>query len=815
MRRLIILVTLILLIVPLFALRNWDLYTNTTHIYDVVDDDEHIYVATWGGLNVYDKSSGAFVKTLTVNDGMAENHLISLLYDEQTDYLMIGSFASGIERWDGLTFKTPLTEITGLQSLTIRDMIRYEEYIMVATDYGLSIFIEEEILPIPILLYNITHDTGLISNTVSSLAVKNDYLYCGTDEGLSYVHLDSLNLQTAWASIDESNSPLLNSEITSLSVHEDNLAIATKKGVLVTTSMDMSDPDTWRLFNEDNTILDAYYSSEGKLWLSYGEWNEATLNVVADPKTNYSISLIYPNEIQIEWLPGELGLSYAPVKGFTEIDSELVAYTWGDGFQYFDGTDTYQWINKVKENCIASNFVSNMKIDHNGILWVGDGIRGGISSRGRGGMSRYDGTNWITRFRPTSPLSTYAIYDIGVDTLNRKWFVSWHGSVASILDDNQSNWQWDSIDFGTPPVTEENMNWSAFARSGPEETIWISIYPFYVNILSHGFEILHSFHLYDSTLPGVDYESDIIDIHFVENKVFFGTRYHGILLWDDIDSYPFYGGFGWVDMPNTAPISASEVFDITSRETDYGTEIWFATSEGLLMYGYNRMFGEEKWHIYGTNIKKKVWHEGAWFYSEDHPIPEFYYVVGQERLFASVPTYPTTLFVDPFGQIWVGSHGNGFTIYNPEEDTFTTYNKENSPLLANHVTSFEYDEYSGILYIGTVEGLNSVEIGIDPQMNIVNRLHDVVAFPNPFYPEKGEVVRFENRNAQTMPAGDSICTIYDLNGDLVITMEKDVYQEFSWDGRNAAGRKSGSGLYFYVISTPEGEIARGKIALIR
>ncbi len=66
-----------------------------------------------------------------------------------------------------------------------------------------------------------------------------------------------------------------------------------------------------------------------------------------------------------------------------------------------------------------------------------------------------------------------------------------------------------------------------------------------------------------------------------------------------------------------------------------------------------------------------------------------------------------------------------------------------------------------------------------------------------------------------MPQGKTKASIFDINGQLVQELEKDIFQEFSWDGTNKAGKKCSSGIYLYIISTEDGQISRGKIILIR
>jgi flagellar hook assembly protein FlgD len=67
----------------------------------------------------------------------------------------------------------------------------------------------------------------------------------------------------------------------------------------------------------------------------------------------------------------------------------------------------------------------------------------------------------------------------------------------------------------------------------------------------------------------------------------------------------------------------------------------------------------------------------------------------------------------------------------------------------------------------------------------------------------------------TMPKGETKCNIYDLAGDLVLTLEKNIYEQFTWNGLNKEGKKCSSGMYFYVVYTADGQTSQGKVVLIR
>jgi len=89
------------------------------------------------------------------------------------------------------------------------------------------------------------------------------------------------------------------------------------------------------------------------------------------------------------------------------------------------------------------------------------------------------------------------------------------------------------------------------------------------------------------------------------------------------------------------------------------------------------------------------------------------------------------------------------------------------------------------------------------------------AYPNPFYPSPGNNVQIVNEPSGEMPVGTNGCRIYDSSGALVMKLKENDFFRFEWDGRNKAGNYCASGVYFFVISTKDKEVGRGKIMLIR
>ena len=818
MKKIFITILVLVIFSTLFTIKNWKIFTNTTHIYDVEQVENRLYIATWGGLVVFDLNDNTFERTYTKIDGLSDGDIRDLDYMGYNNQLLIGTVSEGIDRFDRSDFIMPITEIIGLASNSVYKIVIRDSLILAATKEGLSVFADNPGFPFPLLINNYSSENGLSTNKITSLQISGDgYVFCGSTEGLDYVHIDSMNIINSWSHLDSDNSLLPGNEITSLSIMNDEIAIGTDNGIAL---CGLPHFDSWTIYDESNlpfpgSVYPVYLDKENNLWFSYGYWSEYYLDI--SDSADYAITKISESGEQTFWTKEDLGINSTKIMGFTELDDDRIcAFTWGEGLVFLDANE---WIN-YSANCIIASLIRDLVIDKNDKLWVCNGYKPPPSNpllpKGTAGISCYDGEYWTNFSADESPLTSNNIYSLEVDNDNRKWLGAWYihpsnpygwDDGISIYDDNIGTWEYITSSDGL------RNNAISFLRMDEQNRMWVCSYGSTsggINVIDlETDEVMTTFDLYEST----DDLNDPSYIFLGEERIYFGGIITGLRIWNNT-SIPVTDGVYWSLTP-FSDLVAGQVFAIDSRIVNYREQIWVASVNGLFMYGWTTYFnpsGEYLWFKYGTHIKKQAYKYNQWF---DEESPEFWYIVGQERLYGSVPTFPTALYIDPFGLIWIGTNDNGITVYNTQRDLFTNYNMENSLLISNKITSFAYEKYTGTLYIGTDEGLHSVEIGISAEANKETKLNNTIAYPNPFYPEVGEKVKIENTASNTMPKGDTKCYIYDLSGDLVIKLKKDIYEQFSWNGNNKEEKKCGSGIYLYVVTTPDGQISRGKIALIR
>ncbi len=798
--RKILTILLVTFTISLFALKNWKVYTNTTHIFDVIDTGNELLIATWGGLVSYDLDNNSFGKTLTTIDGLTNNDIRVLDYLEGTDEILVGTAGNGINRIGNNDFLTPLTEMLGLQSNTINKITHNDSLIFVATKSGVSCFIDDPDFPFPLLLRNYNVENGLSANDITSMQLtQGGNIFFGSTAGLDYVHIDSMDVVTSWHHLNSGNSILPSNNVTSISISSGKIAIGTDSGVFL--SENLLDFTQAILIDDGLAIYPVYVDDQLNLWYSYGLWDLDRL-ILTDTMDIAITRISAEGDLEI-WDKNESGLTTSKIKGFKEINENVIAFSWGEGIFLYNGVD---WEN-IKTNSISANVVTDIEIDMKSKVWVCNGHYGdGLISKGTRGVSGYDGSNWINYNSSNSDLISDNITSIGVDTSNRKWFGAWSTvnsvtgwfSGISVLDDSASP-EWDWITAYSDSIYN---NCISHIRRDSENRMWVCSYDGGVSVLDENENLISRF-----TLPNDEYQKVIIT-HNSGNRVSVGSYFNGLRIWEH-SSIPNTIHNYWTVPPFSDLTSSCKVFEIDSKDNNGIEETWIASSTGLFMYN------GEYWYKYGANIKKKVWDGSQWFWNEDNPDPEYWYYEGQERLYGSITTYPTALFIDPFGMVWIGTQDAGITIFDTKRDKFVNLTTENSALISNTIIDIAYESQTGTLYIGTNSGLNSVEIGISAEMNQEKVLFGTVVYPNPFYPESGDILRIENKSAITMPKGNTYCRIFDLNGDLIMEIEKDIYEQFSWSGLNKAGKKCGSGIYYYIISAPDGQTDKGKIVLIR
>lgn len=805
----------------------WNTHTNTSHVYDLLYDNNQLYFSTWGGVVrlgdlgsppspislAYASQNGIW----TTADGLVSNDIRNIAYIDFSNSLWLGS------EYNGITIVTQqgvqkLDTSLGLPSNRVKQIIEDQAKIYVATYNGVAEYYYLQGVNYPLLLhqYNTQNTSnGLPSNEIDAMALSSErYLYLGTSSGVTYVHLDSLEIDSAWKSL---STPFTIGEIIKMKISQDKLVLVTANTVLIRSA----DPTQsgWTFYHNNNalqneTLSDAAIDATGRLWVSYGLWNENFMYYTRN--TDYLMSSIDAQGVVTHFAENENGLLEKSISRLFTIGNDVFAGSWGNGIYHLEYGTWQQFV----PNSIGFPKVRQIVTDKLHAAWFANGDLNHLPLRKSSlGASRWSNEIWQTFTIANSPIQSDNTVTIGVDSRNRKWFGTydvvanqsppgWDFGIT-IWDDSEDIWK-KMTHLGIRDYDPETQTWSSPIPGSPtllgntithittdqNNNVMISCYDRGMVFLTPNDEALASFQIPNSVNQRIIYS------FHNGRQYFFGTyNDRGLVIWNH-NSIPVTNGEHWV-IPAPQELSNCEVYGVVTINSPYeGVQHWIAVSNGLYMWN------EQYWYRYDTTIKRFRYNTSTLGWDDD-----LLYYADEERLYGSVRTTPTAIYLDPFGRIWIGSLAGGISMYNPKTERFTNYFQANSPLLSNYITALSYEPVNGYLLIGTPDGLNTLKVGrwIKPQ----TALQNVNAFPNPFRPDIDITVEIANLPVDSMPPGTTKCRIYDAGGSLVADLVENEFSRFAWNGSNLAGKKCGSGTYFFVITDAEGNIKRGKIVLIR
>lgn len=844
MKKYMIILVITIWATAILSLERWEIYTNTSHVYQTLLTDSKLYSISWGGIEEYSLSVDLdnidldLQDKLTTIDGLASNEIRTIYFKDNK--IWAGSYNAGVTIIQNKQVHI-INANNGLISDKVISIKKIDNLVYVVTEGGFSTFYELDNISFPILSRKYTEVStsgALISNNINDIISFQGYTFIATDAGLIYFPNSALDNFSQWKFITKNNSQLLDNNIIKLAVKDNRIALASDQNIQIIS--DFFTTPSWNNYSfsgenslihiDEATIQTIEFNNVGELIFATGVWDETTTSmsdlspsILSKIQTNGEISEFLNTTTPVKLLsasdPHYITLAEVGVKNIEVGPNMILVSTWGKGFLIYTNNTWYQY----ETNGIGFNAINYLTIDNDNKLWASCGYYGNVAIRkGARGVSSFDGENWQTYNMKNSPIQSDNINSITVGTDNKKWFGSWYsessqsqgwkGGVTS-FDEDTNHWRWyhssgvfdynennnsyTDLVSGLPGLPSQTVSFLNTDRKG---NIMMSLQSYGLAFYSpSGNERLAISPLYNSqnNFTRQSFHNEY-GYFFSKSLAAAIVESAGLLYWNSQDLPSENDNSNWENIP-VSDIRNSAINDIVEVKSPFGNQVWFAGNNGLFMYD------GEFWYRYGIDIKREKWNFG-WQVDTR-------YIVGETKLFAAKDTYPTSLEIDDYGCLWIGSEEAGITKYDTNTEEFFIYNKDSHPLLSNQIKALAYESSSGKLYIGASEGLCSVTVGssTNPQKDF----HKVVIVPNPFYPEKGQVLRIFNEPGDYMPSSAKICKIFDKSGQLVYDLPLNKYQSFSWDGNNKNGKKCSSGVYFYTISNAEGETVKGKFALIR
>ena len=364
----------------------------------IIDNNGDFWFGTSGGVSKFDGTS--WTSYTTTNSGLGNSTISSMLKDKQGNIWLSGGF-NGVSKFDGTTWSNFTTSNSGLiyKSVSVIEEDKHGN-IWFGTIGGVSKFDG-----LTWTNYT-TANSGLVNNYVETIEIDSQgNIWFGTYEGTSKFN------GVSWTNYTTANSGLMSNNIKS--IKEDN------QGDLwfgTDSIVSKFNGDTWASYASPNSELEYGYitsikeDSHGNIWLStyYGVLKFDGLNW--ETYTSVNSGLVDDNTKSIE----------------VDNQGNIWIGTYENGVSKFDGLS---WINYTTTNSGLANInISTILEDSQGNLWFGGGSNG---------VSKFDGITWTNFTTSNSGLGYDYIRVIEEDKHGNIWF----GTIGGISKFDGSNWE--------------------------------------------------------------------------------------------------------------------------------------------------------------------------------------------------------------------------------------------------------------------------------------------------------------------------------------------------------------------------------------
>ena len=611
-------------------------------------------------------------------------------------------------------------------------------------------------------------------NQVTCFAVTGDTLFVGLDIGVSLYLISRAEVKETYHNLGFRSSEgnyLTDIPVNDVLLSGNEIWVATNEGVAYSwlENRNLLDPTSWVQSTgvqglPDKSVTSLAFidenmyagTSKGVAEWDGQEWHVRNGSDVYD-LTIHNNQLYVAANNGVFFLSGEQWhyLEACPytVTSLTSSFSSLWGATEKGLCVYTESVQT--WDNYIP-NTLSSNLITALSVDNDGFLWC--------CSRDKG-FFRYDGMNWDTYDPETIPglRSNYFVSTVA-DQSNNKWFGSWGHGLVSIKSDSAIYLY--NAENGYLAGVSEDADYAVVPDMAVDShgTVWILNYRSLTNLplvaVTPDSDWIY-FGLAD------DVTSTFLRVITVdlEGRKWIGSDSEGIFIVDD-NGTPS-------DKTDDLPVRRLTVSDgletneISALAVDREGGVWIGTPEGL----------------------------------------HYYFIETLSRRYGLPSENITALVADGANNIWIGT-SDGLCMFSEETYEYTIFTEENSGLVNNKVNTLMMDSNTGILFIGTSNGLSSLETPFsDPRAE----LRALFIYPNPF------ILKEHNNLVIDELAKDVSVHVFSSSGFLVrrFSLNEVKGRRLLWDGKNQEGEPVSGGIYLIVASTEEGNSSVGKVAIVR
>ena len=763
----------------------WDVYTSSLYIRDLIARESFIYSASSGGLIQFDMDSERF-RTFGINSGLTRMDIECIGEDEFGNFWLGMSSPDGeINIWDTelMAVKQVIGEnVLGEKLTCISDFAFYKNYAFAAcqknVDLGVLYF---KIKESAYIYQDFSFNFPLDFSSINSLDVVGDTLWMCTSSGLLYTELDAVDIKKDnWKIVDFPDQDYVSNVI-----QYDGMIIANFGSNIYEIRGDQTFSFNSKLSRKINSISE---DIEGNLLVS----------------TTQGVYRLQDNGT---WLPlggGNISVTVSDIAG------NLWGGTSGSGlWNYEDNGYSY-----FTPNTIVDNINTTLFIDENANLVAA--TTKGISFLTEEGWYNiwksakeqkidddHSDDNWNYFVADTIPYQVGRIYTI-LKRSDDTYFASLYGSHISLggggllrfnLNDLERYDVYDttggvlaaSEGVGSGTADYVAVGYMALDKS---DNLWMcNQYAQNGNVVAvltfddkwHHFSIDDSHDRLSYYLTSIEFDSD--------GRVWFGSETHtgaqpsngGLIVLDYKGSLEDKTDDKWIRVHEGDGLGDNSVYSIVF---DHNGDLWIMTAAG---------------------IQRAV-------VSPDFPNRIFDRI--EPPVLTSIPfAKECRIKVDGMNNKWIGTVNSGVKVYTyngiwlNNVEGFTT---NNSGLLNNTILDIAFYSPEGLVYLATNKGISVYK---SPYAVYGNEYRELVVFPSPYKIPAPEPLVIDGL------LQDSEIKIVTLDGTLIRHLTKKngmiLGSQGFWDGKNRNGGYVSSGVYICLAYTKEGDTTIGKIAVVR
>lgn len=717
-----------------------------------------VYAATQKNLMLLDKNNNYAKSTLSKLDGLSEIGISNLKYIKEKDVLLIVYNNSNLDflKEDVVVNMADIKNKQIIGSKTINTIYSEDNLVFLGTGFGVVI------IDVDKFLIKDTWFTTLdgVTYPVNGFVVHNNRYYATTPFGVFSIAKDDIRAAdfSAW----QFETQLLNQEYKDIASIGEHLVV--NKPGTVSDSIFVLTNNSWNYAENLFAFqVRGFQVQEDELLIL--DWDHMRV---------YDQNLIMKSFYK--WVDGDR-LPQAKDVAFDGSDVIWVADQY-NGLAYFNRPNTFA--NLFTLEGPATEMVESMDCE-GGVLATVPGSRAGWGfNYVPASLSIFKNQQWGY---VTTPFYAYRHpHDLNNVIVNPKnsseiFVASWVGGLYKVTDGIITN-HWDSYNSPlqsvsiTPSDTTKYTTISGLSFD-PVGNLWMTN-----SKVSAPLKVLKKDSTWQtfSLSPYLSGSAESVAEHLIIDtrnyKWISVPRQNKLIVYNDnrtIDDKSD-DDIAQIDLNSSANIQTSQINCIVE---DLNGNIWIGNNLSIkVVYNAGSAFSKQ---LYAKNIL----------------LEQNGYV---QNLFEFESV--TAIAVDGANRKWVGTSKAGvFLMSENGTEQILHFDEDNSPLLANQITSITIDQESGEVYFGTTAGIISYR---GTATEGAKNYEDYLVFPNP--------VR-ENYTGPITVKGlmeNSFCKIVD-NGGLLVWQGYSYGGQLVWNGLDFNGKKPATGVYYVFASSDTGE----------